>query len=242
MEKLIKVLNRPPVKNELDEAYLNRLSKDLKRVQDHTKQAEKAIRSFDATLEESTSIEKQIIALYASYGNVPYTPDKNDTIATAATSVILEDMIEEKRKEIVQSYEENANVEFDFTENITELKKHKAQRLQQIEDLSGLMDLKFVPPLGSKVIESLELQKTLFGYLKKILIKYLAISDRASGSVHNKEQVREKVRTLSNFFDNLLTTEWANLPEDSNTIMEILIRDGVLILKDKQVKLRGFEI
>lgn len=78
--------------------------------------------------------------------------------------------------------------------------------------------------------------------MKKVLIKYLAISDRASGSVHNKEQVREKVRTLSNFFDNLLTTEWANLPEDSNTIMEILIRDGVLILKDKQVKLRGFEI
>ncbi|KAI5961293.1 hypothetical protein CANMA_003813 [Candida margitis] len=186
MDKLIQVLNQPPSKNDLDEAYLSRLIKDLKRIQEYTKQAEKAIESFDKI--ESVSIEKHIIALYDSYGSIPYTPEKNDTIATAATSVILEEMIQEKQKEIAQPCEESKKAEFDFTGNIDELKKQRATRLEQIKELSLAIDREFLSPLPSKWAESLELQRTLSSYLKKVLIKYLAISDRTSGSVNNKDQ------------------------------------------------------
>ncbi|KAI5963410.1 hypothetical protein KGF57_001288 [Candida theae] len=241
MDRLIKVLQQPEVKNDLDEAYIVRLSKDLKRVQEHTKQADRAIRSFDNSLEASASLEKRIIALYVSYGNIPYTPDKNDTIATAATSVTLEEMVEEKKKEVSKCSEENATTEFDFTTEIAELKKQRATLLSQIEELSHLINREFKSPLPAKINESLELQKTLFSYLKKVLIKYLAISDRVLGSVNTKDQVKEKVRVLCNFFEALLTGQWMTLPEGVSTVVEILMRDGVLLHRDNQVKLRGFD-
>lgn len=240
MDKLIEVLNRQPLKNELDEAYINRLTKDIERVQCHIQQAEKAINSFDKDLAKSCSLEKRIIALYATYGNIPYIPDKNDTIATAVTSVILEEMIEEKRKEISQASEDDPSVEFDFTKNIEELKNQKQERLQEIKELSELIDKGFTLPLTSKWIESLELRKALFNYLKKVLIKYLAISDRTSGSVNNKDQVKETVRTLTSFFDSLLTSEWVRVPDNVGIIISILARDGVVIIKNEQAKLKGF--
>lgn len=239
MDKLIKVLNQSPVKNDLDEAYLNRLTKDNQRIHDHTKQAEAAINSFDENMEKSSSLEKRIIALYASYGSIPYSTDKNDTISTAATSVILEEMIHEKRGEITKSSEESTKL--DFSDNIMQLKSQRAKRLEQIAELNMLVDTEFKTPLPLKLQESLELQKTLFNYLKKVLIKYLAISDRISGSVNTKDQVRENVRTLSNFFDSLLTVEWVDLPEGFTTIVDILTRDGVLIVKNNQAKLSGFD-
>ena len=239
MDKLIRVLNQSPVKNDLDEAYLNRLSKDIKRIHDHTKQAEVAINSFDEDLEKSSSLEKRIIALYASYGNIPYSTDKNDTISTAATSVILEEMINEKRGEITKSNEESTKL--DFSDNIMQLKSQRAKRLEQITELNTLVDTEFKTQLPLKLQESLELQKTLFNYLKKVLIKYLAISDRISGSVNTKDQVRENVRTLSNFFDSLLTVEWVDLPEGFTTIVDILTRDGVLVVNNNQAKLSGFD-
>ena len=63
-------------------------TKDIARVETFIKECDKAI----AQLDESAPVGTQIIALYETLGVIP-TPRQNDTIGTAATTVVLQSMI-----------------------------------------------------------------------------------------------------------------------------------------------------
>ena len=133
--------------------YTHVLQKDIARVETFIKECDKAI----AQLDESAPVGTQIIALYEILGVIPYTPDKNDTIGTAATTVVLQSMI--------NRYTPQSTTPIDFLEIIADLNHLRANKQTALADLQSR---NFASPLPEKLAEARELEKLLNSYIAKI--------------------------------------------------------------------------
>lgn len=133
--------------------YTHVLQKDIARVETFIKECDKAI----AQLDESAPVGTQIIALYETLGVIPYTPDKNDTIGTAATTVVLQSMI--------NRYTPQSTTPIDFLEIIADLNHLRTNKQTALADLQSR---NFASPLPEKLAEARELEKLLNSYIAKI--------------------------------------------------------------------------
>ncbi|KAI3402870.1 hypothetical protein KGF56_004331 [Candida oxycetoniae] len=224
-----------------DEVYLSRLRKDIKRVEEHLKQADAAIGSFDETLHESSPIEKQIIALYRTYKCIPYKPDKNDSISTSTTTVVLEKMIQEKKGQLAKAKNDKTlekKDEFDFAAMVNELQTIRDEKLEAKEVLSKILSREFESLLNEKLQESNNIQVQLKGFLRKVLIKYLALSDLARGQVSDRDKMKSDLLQLSKFFNILTHEEWIEVPSGFKGVVEILEDSNLFEFRDSFIRLK----
>lgn len=142
--------------DDLPNTYTQVLQKDIARVEGFIKECDKAI----SMLDESASVEAQIIALYHTLGAIPYIPDKNDTITTAATTVVLE--------KLVNQYKTQPTSPTDYLEMITSLKALRSEKLNHISDLQLKLAGEFASPLHAKLAEASSLHDLLSSYIAKI--------------------------------------------------------------------------
>ena len=138
-------------------AYSNQLKKDISRVEQFTRDCDRVL----PTLHDSDSIDKQIIALYDTYGRIPYNHDKNDTINTAATSVILQELIKK-----YASPKPPTTIDLSFL--IAQLEANNKEKQKMLQTLHGSLSPAFESPLESKVEEASQLQTELDEFIKVI--------------------------------------------------------------------------
>lgn len=149
--RLQDVIDQDPPTN----AYSNQLKKDISRVEQFSRDCDRIL----PTLNDSKSIDKQIIALYDTYGRIPYIHDKNDTIDTAATSVILHELIER--------YKTTSSSNLDFSAFVTQLQSNNREKELMIQTLRDRFSI-FESPLDSKSQEARELEVLLESFLEII--------------------------------------------------------------------------
>ncbi|EMG49040.1 hypothetical protein SBY92_000509 [Candida maltosa Xu316] len=145
----------------LASAYVSSLKKDIARVEQFSKECDKVI----ASLEDSPFIEKQILALYDAYGKVPYSPDKNDTIGTAATSLVLDEMIARYKTG-------TSSAPADYSEFVTKLQADKEEKQMMIDTLIEKLESEFESPLDEKYEEAVQLEKLLKSFIKTLNTDY----------------------------------------------------------------------
>ncbi|CAK9439020.1 uncharacterized protein LODBEIA_P32440 [Lodderomyces beijingensis] len=226
-----------------DQVYLNRLENDIKRVEEHLRQADAAVATFDQDLHESSSIEKRIIALYETYKTIPYKSEKNDTIATAASASILEDMIDAKRKQLSEIEEAKESC-YDFAAMVQELTRIRDSKLREKKTLQKwVVAEEEVSSTGKLFAESKEMAHQLQMYLKKVLIQYMAVADSVSGTVSDQSGLQQSLSELATIFNQLVKTNAApvKVPREYESIFEILEASNLVIRENEYIKLADLD-
>ncbi|EGW31883.1 uncharacterized protein SPAPADRAFT_51848 [Spathaspora passalidarum NRRL Y-27907] len=237
------VSREPPV----DEIYFNKLQKDIQRVNQFITQADVAINHLQQH-EESASIEQKIIAMYDSYERIPYVPDKNDTIGTAATSSILSELIDRNTRELKESAVETEPIELlisEYKQILDFLAKDKQDKQETINRLnSKIEDFQFTPSIKHLLIQAGNLHRDLQRSLKRVITRYLAMSDTG---IIDKSQLNQQLKQTTKLINQLLSGDWVDVPEYSHIkfFIDTLVKNDMLLLKysdSAMVKLRGFDI
>ncbi|RLV95030.1 hypothetical protein JA1_001310 [Spathaspora sp. JA1] len=231
----------------VDEIYYNKLEKDIERVSQYINQADVAIKHL-SQFEQQASIEEKIIAMYDSYERVTYIPDKNDTISTAATSSILDELISRNTAELEKK------VDIDEVEQLTQeykdilevLEQDKQKKQEKIDVLTKKIDkFKFKPTIKTEIIKANELHKQLERMVKRVSTKYLALSSDAS---LDKAQLNHHLKSTTKLIDQLLLGDWVEPEYNTHNkfFIDTLVKNDVLLLNrtdnSVEVKLRGFDI
>ena len=247
-------------RKERDVIYFNRLKKDIKRVEEHLRQADAAIATFGKDIIQDSPIEKRILAMYAAYGTVPYRPEKNDTITTASTSVLLENMIEDKKavlKEFTNIHKDPGN---DLGYVTQELLKIRDARVKERDMMKSILELeldldlelnlekksektRFGDEVMGKLKESEKLDKKLQLFLRKVSVKYTAYCDSIDGIVNDKDELQLKVDDLMKFFNELINGDWVEVRSSSHieAVVKIMENGSILQRENGKVRLRGLE-
>ncbi|CAI5758342.1 unnamed protein product [Candida verbasci] len=208
----------------MDEIYINKLIKDIEKVEKFIQQADNAI-EFLLPVENSAPLDRKIFALYQSYCKLPYNPEKSDSITTAATNVILTKMVNEMKQELEK---EEPKKQEKFDDIIELLKQDQLEKSKLIKEFS----FEFKP--DDKSSETRELQSELTRDVKKIIAKFIKYSNLNLNEKDFKEILHDAMQFTNQLCRNI---EWLEPPANLRFFTETLVKNNVLYYKDGQVKL-----
>lgn len=251
--------------------YIRRLENDIHLVSSFINQANVSIEKLilktkNASHEDLISLKKDIIALSDTYGRLPYLSDKSDVIGIASASSIIDSLIQQQteanihlnKKNEIDSYEIKSKQ--DLVEEYKRLlqlidQKHvtEQEKLEEIDQKTSVMELDPISKalqigaLNIKLDEARQSENLLSTYLRRIIVKYLALSDWESQQVITEEKLQENVNMCIELIDKLVvssinSTAWVEI--DPNKIeskfINHLLMNNTIISRDDSTKEKLF--
>ena len=257
--------------------YIRRLENDIHLASSFINQAnasiEKLIQKTRSSSEENPIfLKKDIIALSDTYGRLPYLSDKSDVIGIASASSIIDSLIQQQteanlclnKKNEDDSYEiKNKQALVEEYKRLLQLidQKHVAEqgKLEEIDQKATFIDLNpvskalQVEALNTKLDEARQSENLLSTYLKRIIIKYLALSDWESQQVITEEKLQENVNVCIELIDKLVTASiysigkktensWVEIYPNKieNDLINHLLMNDIISSRDDSTKERVF--
>ena len=247
--------------------YIRRLENDIHLVSSFINQANVSIEKLilktkNASHEDLISLKKDIIALSDTYGRLPYLSDKSDVIGIASASSIIDSLIQQQteanihlnKKNEIDSYEIKSKQGLvEEYKRLLQLidQKHvtEQEKLEEIDQKTSVMELDPISKalqigaLNIKLDEARQSENLLSTYLRRIIVKYLALSDWESQQVITEEKLQENVNMCIELIDKLVvssinSTAWVEI--DPNKIeskfINHLLMNNTIISRDDSTK------
>lgn len=251
--------------------YIRRLENDIHLVSSFINQANVSIEKLilktkNASHEDLISLKKDIIALSDTYGRLPYLSDKSDVIGIASASSIIDSLIQQQteanihlnKKNEIDSYEIKSKQGLvEEYKRLLQLidQKHvtEQEKLEEIDLKTSVMELDPISKalqigaLNIKLDEARQSENLLSTYLRRIIVKYLALSDWESQQVITEEKLQENVNMCIELIDKLVvssinSTAWVEI--DPNKIeskfINHLLMNNTIISRDDSTKEKLF--
>lgn len=251
--------------------YIRRLENDIHLVSSFINQANVSIEKLilktkNASHEDLISLKKDIIALSDTYGRLPYLSDKSDVIGIASASSIIDSLIQQQteanihlnKKNEIDSYEIKSKQGLvEEYKRLLQLidQKHvtEQEKLEEIDQKTSVMELDPISKalqigaLNIKLDEARQSENLLSTYLRRIIVKYLALSDWESQQVITEEKLQENVNMCIELIDKLVvssinSTAWVEI--DPNKIeskfINHLLMNNTIISRDDSTKEKLF--
>lgn len=258
--------------------YIRRLENDIHLASSFINQANVSIEKLilktrNISHEDQIFLKKDIIALSDTYGRLPYLSDKSDVIGIASASSIIDSLIQQQteasihlnKKNEVESYEiASKRTLFEDYKRLLQLidQKRVTERgkLEEIDLKTSAMELYpiskalQVGALNVKLDEARQSENLLSTYLKRIVIKYLALNDWELQQVMTEEKLQQNVNMCIELIDKLVApsinsigkeeTESSWVEVDPNKIQSKLINhllmNDIIISRDDSTKEKLF--
>lgn len=251
--------------------YIRRLENDIHLVSSFINQANVSIEKLilktkNTSHEDLISLKKDIIALSDTYGRLPYLSDKSDVIGIASASSIIDSLIQQQteanihlnKKNEIDSYEIKSKQGLvEEYKRLLQLidQKHvtEQEKLEEIDQKTSVMELDPISKalqigaLNIKLDEARQSENLLSTYLRRIIVKYLALSDWESQQVITEEKLQENVNMCIELIDKLVvssinSTAWVEI--DPNKIeskfINHLLMNNTIISRDDSTKEKLF--
>mmetsp|Transcript_8736 Transcript_8736/g.10925 ORF Transcript_8736/g.10925 Transcript_8736/m.10925 type:complete len:304 (+) Transcript_8736:192-1103(+) len=257
--------------------YIKRLQNDINLTTAFINQANASIERLVSkneaeSPEDLITLKKNIIALCDTYGRLPFLSDKSDVIGIASASSIIESLIQQQRE--ASSYLDKINEtnsqaivsKQSLVEDYTRLLKLIDQKLitgqgklREIDQKSGNIELdpvsksQLVKTLNNKLKEARQSEDSLLTHLKRIIIKFLAVSDWEVQHVMTEEKLQENVSVCIELIDKLMTSSINSIENDSEAVwVEInpseiesklinhLLMNDIIISRDGSTREKSF--
>lgn len=222
--------------------YIKRLQNDINLTTAFINQANASIERLVSkneaeSPEDLITLKKNIIALCDTYGRLPFLSDKSDVIGIASASSIIENLIQQQRE--ASSYLDKINETNSqailskqaLVEDYARLLKLIDQKLitgqgklEEIDQKSGNIELdpvsksQLVKALDNKLEEARQSEYSLLTHLKRIIIKFLAVSDWEVQHVMTEEKLQENVSVCIELIDKLMTSLINYIENDSDAV------------------------
>ncbi|CUM48377.1 unnamed protein product [Debaryomyces tyrocola] len=221
--------------------YIRRLENDIHLASSFINQANVSIEKLilktrNSSHEDLISLKKDIIALSDTYGRLPYLSDKSDVIGIASASSIIDSLIQQQTEASIHLNKKNEIDSNEITAKqalVEEYKrllqlidrKHLTEqgKLEEIDQKISVMELNpiskalQVGALNFKLDEARQSENLLSTYLKRIIIKYLALSDWESQQVITEEKLQENVNVCIELIDKLVTSSINSIGKEIET-------------------------
>lgn len=256
--------------------YSTRLSNDISRTQSYLKQAETAINLLKKKLEsslvedETFSLKKEIIALYELNSKIGYVPDKTDSIGIASASHLINEMISQQKDAIsdMQAGNRRVNDEIKLKHELKTDYERMAQLLdQKIQsnksnidaikkkngdfDVSPITEISTKRKFDDKLKVAYDIEEDLLSFLKRVIIKFLAVTDWESEEIMTEKDLQRNVNsllgTIDGFVTNLVrnsktnsTSDWLIIEPTSTErrLIKHLILNGILTEREDSNQIR----
>lgn len=251
--------------------YIRRLENDIHLVSSFINQANVSIEKLilktkNASHEDLISLKKDIIALSDTYGRLPYLSDKSDVIGIASASSIIDSLIQQQTEANIHLNKKNEIDSYEITSKQALVEEYKRllqlidqkhvteqEKLEEIDQKTSAMELDPISKglqigaLNIKLDEARQSENLLSTYLRRIIVKYLALSDWESQQVITEEKLQENVNMCIELIDKLVvssinSTAWVEI--DPNKIeskfINHLLMNNTIISRDDSTKEKLF--
>lgn len=257
--------------------YIRRLQNDINLTTTFINQANASIEMLVSKTETTPSedpitLKKNIIALCDTYGRLPFLSDKSDVIGIASASSVIDGIVQQQTEaslylnKLNETNSQEIKSKQSLLEDYNRLLKLIDQklvtgqgRLKEMDQKSDNIELdpiskpQSIRALNNKLKEARQLQDSLLTYLKRIVIKYLAVSDWEVQHVMTEEKLQENVNACIELIDKLMTSSIYSIKNDSETawvevdpseieskLINHLLMNDVIISRDDSTKEKLF--
>lgn len=251
--------------------YVRRLENDIHLVSSFINQANVSIEKLilktkNTSHEDLISLKKDIIALSDTYGRLPYLSDKSDVIGIASASSIIDSLIQQQTEASIHLNKKNEIDSYEITSKQALVEEYKRllqlidqkhiteqEKLEEIDQKTSVMELDPISKglqigaLNIKLDEARQSENLLSTYLKRIIIKYLALSDWESQQVITEEKLQENVNMCIELIDKLVvssinSTAWVEIDpnEIESKFINHLLMNNTIISRDDSTKEKLF--
>lgn len=249
--------------------YSTRLSNDISRTQSYLKQAEMAInllQKIESSLveDETFALKKEIIALHELNSKIGYIPDKTDSIGIASASYLINEMISQQKYAISNMQAANKRIEDEIKvkhelradyermaqmldQKITANKSNLESIKEKISDFDvyPITETTMKRKFDEKLKVAYGIEEDLLSFLKRVIIKFLAVTDWESEEIMTEKDLQKNVNSLLGTIDGLVTnlvrnskanstSDWLIIEPTSTErrLIKHLILNGILSERD----------
>lgn len=251
--------------------YIRRLENDIHLVSSFINQADVSIEKLilktkNASHEDLISLKKDIIALSDTYGRLPYLSDKSDVIGIASASSIIDSLIQQQTEANIHLNKKNEIDSYEITSKQALVEEYKRllqlidqkhvtehEKLEEIDQKTSVMELDPISKalqigaLNIKLDEARQSENLLSTYLRRIIVKYLALSDWESQQVITEEKLQENVNMCIELIDKLVvssinSTAWVEINPNKieSKFINHLLMNNTIISRDDSTKEKLF--